>query len=139
VLEAREAPESAEGVERKGRLARRVKRFASVVGRVNLCEIRPIKVPLSSLRTGIDPISAIRQSQANPPTLLRPGRWRCILLVQSTSIGLWGCTGRRLPLGYHTRRCERFSESISDGTSAKKFRKGPECPGTSCNLDFRHP
>src|ERR1700716_2074560 len=52
--------------------------------------------------------------------LLRPRR--CILPVQSTSIGLWGCTGRRLrlPLEHHTRRCGCFhhSPSISDGTSA---------------------
>src|SRR5258707_9564325 len=79
------------------------------------------------------------QEPSKPATLLRPGRWRCILLVQSTSIGLWGCTGGRLPLGYHIRRYERCSKSISDRTSAKKFRKGPEGPGTSCNLDFRHP
>src|SRR5258708_39803050 len=75
--------------------------------------------------------------------LPRPGGWRCILLVQSTSIGLWGCTGRRLrlPLEHHTRRCGRFhhSASISDGTSAKKSRKGPEGPEASREADFRHP
>src|SRR5258707_10284525 len=82
------------------------------------------------------------QEPSKPATLLRPGRWRCILLVQSTSIGLWGWTGRRLrlPLEHHTRRCGRFhhSPSISDGTSAKKSRKGPEGPEASREVDLRH-
>src|SRR6266699_6752740 len=78
---------------------------------------------------------------SEPATLLR--RWRCILLVQSTSIGLWAWTGRRLhlPLEHHTRRCGRFhhSPSISDGTSAKKSRKGPEGLETYREADFRRP
>ncbi len=104
---ARRTPASAQGVERKGRLARRVKRFASVAGGVNFCKIRPIKVPLVFPRTGIAPIPAIRRSQANPQHYFGLGVGVASCWVQSTSIGLWGCTGGRLPLGYHIRRYER--------------------------------